>query len=82
MNIAIVGTGYVGLVTGACFAEFGMHVHCVDNDGAKIDRLNRDCFHIALEILNSSKITALIVTDANKPVGIVHLHDLLRAGVA
>jgi len=36
----------------------------------------------ALEMLNSSKITALIVTDANKPVGIVHLHDLLRAGVA
>ena len=36
----------------------------------------------ALEILNSSKITALIVTDAGKPVGIVHLHDLLRAGVA
>ena len=36
----------------------------------------------ALEILNSSKITALIVTEANKPVGIVHLHDLLRAGVA
>jgi arabinose-5-phosphate isomerase len=36
----------------------------------------------ALEILNSSKITALIVTDANKPVGIVHLHDILRAGVA
>jgi arabinose-5-phosphate isomerase len=36
----------------------------------------------ALEILNSAKITALIVTDANKPVGIVHLHDLLRAGVA
>lgn len=36
----------------------------------------------ALEILNSSKITALIVTEAGKPVGIVHLHDLLRAGVA
>jgi arabinose-5-phosphate isomerase len=36
----------------------------------------------ALEILNSSKITALIVTDGKKPVGIVHLHDLLRAGVA
>jgi arabinose-5-phosphate isomerase len=36
----------------------------------------------ALEILNSSKITALIVTDTGKPVGIVHLHDLLRAGVA
>jgi arabinose-5-phosphate isomerase len=36
----------------------------------------------ALELLNSSKITAVIVTDAGKPVGIVHLHDLLRAGVA
>jgi arabinose-5-phosphate isomerase len=35
----------------------------------------------ALEILNSSKITALIVTDAGKPIGIVHLHDILRAGV-
>src|SRR6267154_3911429 len=35
----------------------------------------------ALEILNSSKITALIVTEANKPVGIVHMHDILRAGV-
>lgn len=36
----------------------------------------------ALEILNTSKITALIVTDGRKPVGILHLHDLLRAGVA
>jgi arabinose-5-phosphate isomerase len=36
----------------------------------------------ALEILNSSKITTLIVTDANKPVGVLHMHDLLRAGVA
>jgi arabinose-5-phosphate isomerase len=36
----------------------------------------------ALELLNASKITALMVTDAGKPVGIVHFHDLLRAGVA
>ena len=36
----------------------------------------------AIELLNSVKITTLIVTDANKPVGIIHLHDLLRAGVA
>ena len=35
-----------------------------------------------LEVLNSSKITALVVTEANRPVGIVHMHDLLRAGVA
>jgi len=36
MNIAVVGTGYVGLVTGACFAEFGVHVTCVDKDEAKV----------------------------------------------
>ena len=36
----------------------------------------------AIEILNASKITTLIVTEASKPVGIIHLHDLLRAGVA
>ena len=36
----------------------------------------------ALEILNASKITALIVTEGKTPVGIVHLHDILRAGVA
>ena len=36
----------------------------------------------ALEILNSAKITTLIVTDGAKPVGILHMHDLLRAGVA
>jgi UDPglucose 6-dehydrogenase len=39
MNIAVVGTGYVGLVTGACFAEFGVHVTCVDKDEAKIAAL-------------------------------------------
>jgi arabinose-5-phosphate isomerase len=36
----------------------------------------------ALQLLNSSKITALIVVESNRPVGIVHMHDLLRAGVA
>jgi len=39
MNICVVGTGYVGLVTGACFAEFGLKVTCVDNDMSKIDML-------------------------------------------
>lgn len=41
MKITIVGTGYVGLVTGTCFAEMGTTVTCVDIDGAKIDKLNR-----------------------------------------
>ena len=40
MKIAVVGTGYVGLVTGTCFAETGNHVICVDIDKAKVDKLS------------------------------------------
>ena len=39
MKLTIIGTGYVGLVTGACFAEVGHHVICVDNDAAKVKTL-------------------------------------------
>ena len=39
MRIAMIGTGYVGLVSGACFSEFGHHVVCVDKDAAKIEAL-------------------------------------------
>ena len=39
MNLTLIGTGYVGLVTGACFAEVGHHVVCVDNDEAKVKML-------------------------------------------
>jgi len=51
MKIAVVGTGYVGLVTGACFAEMGNQVICVDLDADKVERMQRgECpiYEIAL----------------------------------
>lgn len=41
MNLAIIGTGYVGLTTGTCFAEVGHHVICVDNNQAKVESLRK-----------------------------------------
>ena len=41
MDLCIIGSGYVGLVTGACLADAGNHVVCVDVDAGKIERLNR-----------------------------------------
>ncbi len=41
MRIAMIGAGYVGLVSAACFAEFGVEVVCVDKDEGKIARLER-----------------------------------------
>lgn len=46
MKIAMIGSGYVGLVSGACFADFGHEVICVDKDTAKIDRLNANIMPI------------------------------------
>src|SRR5271167_3429042 len=41
MRVAIIGTGYVGLVSGACLADFGHEVVCVDSDSAKIEALKQ-----------------------------------------
>ena len=42
MKISIIGTGYVGLVTGICLADFGNNIICADNGKEKIDILNKD----------------------------------------
>ena len=41
MRIGVVGTGYVGLVSGTCFAEFGVDVVCVDKDRRKIEKFEK-----------------------------------------
>ncbi len=46
MKIAMIGSGYVGLVSGACFADFGHDVVCVDKDASKIERLNQNVMPI------------------------------------
>jgi UDP-glucose 6-dehydrogenase len=62
MCIAVIGPGYVGLVSGGCFSEFGVSVTCVDKDAAKIARLQRrevPTFEPGLEAL----VTANAVAD-------------------
>jgi len=61
MRIAVIGTGYVGLVSGACFSEFGVSVVCVDKEEAKIARLRRGempIYEPGLEGLVAANVTA------------------------
>lgn len=71
MNISVIGTGYVGLVTGACLAELGMKVLCMDTDEDKIDKLTRGIIPIyepGLEkiVIDNSKNQRLSFTSCIK----------------
>jgi len=74
MRIAMIGTGYVGLVSGACFADFGHRVTCVDKDASKIDRLNEGVMPIwepgleALVKANAERGRLTFTTDAIEAV--------------
>jgi len=75
MRIAMIGTGYVGLVSGACFSEFGIDVVCVDRDQGKIDRLKNGeipIFEPGLDVLvkkNAAAGRLTFTTDMKSSIG-------------
>ena len=74
MRIAVIGTGYVGLVSGACFAEFGVDVTCVDVDVTKIDKLNNGVIPIYEPGLDQ-------IVEKNVRDGRLHFTTDIRAAV-
>ncbi|MBT5090533.1 MAG: UDP-glucose/GDP-mannose dehydrogenase family protein [Flavobacteriales bacterium] len=74
MNITIIGSGYVGLVSGSCFAEMGSHVTCVDIDPIKIEKLNNGVIPIyepgleGMVLKNVKNKTLFFTTNLNEPL--------------
>ena len=84
MNITMVGTGYVGLVSGTCFSEFGFNVCCVDKDPEKISNLNKDIVPIyepGLENLIKKNKSAGRLTFSNDIDGNIKKSDIVFIAV-
>jgi len=84
MRIAMIGTGYVGLVSGVCFSEFGHHVTCVDNDMRKIDALKAECIPIyepGLEEIVADNVKARRLMFTNDLAGSVREADAVFIAV-
>ena len=84
MNITMVGTGYVGLVSGTCFSEFGFNVCCVDKDQEKISNLNKDMVPIyepGLEDLIKKNKSAGRLTFSNDIDGNIRKSDIVFIAV-
>src|SRR6185312_14021882 len=84
MRIAMIGTGYVGLVSGACFADFGHQVTCVDKDSSKIEALHRGeipIFEPGLDVLVASNVKAKRIDFTTELAGAVAEADAVFIAV-
>jgi UDPglucose 6-dehydrogenase len=84
MRIAIIGTGYVGLVSGACFADFGHIVTCIDKDAAKIRELqngNLPIFEPGLDALVATNVEAGRLSFATESAAAIRAADAIFLAV-
>src|SRR5260221_13987390 len=84
MRIAMIGTGYVGLVSGACFSDFGHVVTCIDRDAAKIAELQNGkipIFEPGLDALVASNVKAGRLSFATEPAAAIRAADAIFLAV-